>query len=94
MRTNQLSKSRMIKCLYIFQKIRFKKSMKWPIRDHPFKTSACLRGGGGSPVPMVADARGAGVLGLPTSAIFESIRRRKGKKSITATMLLPVENSV
>ena len=37
-------------------------------RDHPFKTSACLRGGEGeSPLPMVADARGAGVLGLPTS---------------------------
>ena len=39
------------------------------VRDHPFKTSACLRGGGGSPLPMFADARGAGVLGLPTSAI-------------------------
>ena len=39
------------------------------IRDHPFKTSACLRGGGGSPLPMFADARGGGVLGLPTSAI-------------------------
>ena len=37
--------------------------------DHPFKTSACLRGGGGSPLPMFADARGGGVLGLPTSAI-------------------------
>ena len=37
-------------------------------RDHPFKTSACLRGGGGSPLPMFADARGPGVLGLPTSA--------------------------
>ena len=39
------------------------------VRDHPFKTSACLRGGGGLPLPMVADARGVGVLGLPTSAI-------------------------
>ena len=37
--------------------------------DHPFKTSACLRGGGGSPLPMFANARGVGVLGLPTSAI-------------------------
>ena len=33
-----------------------------------------LGGEGGSPLPMFADARGAGVLGLPTSAIFESIR--------------------
>ena len=46
------------------------------VRDHPFKTSACLRGVGGSPLPMFADARGPGVLGLPTSAIFESIRRQ------------------
>ena len=38
-------------------------------RDHPFKTSACLREEGGSPLPMFADARGGGVLGLPTSAI-------------------------
>ena len=29
-------------------------------RDHPFKTSACLRGGGRSPLPMFADARGQG----------------------------------
>ena len=43
------------------------------LRDHPFKTSACLRGGGVSPLPTFADARGVGVLGLPTSAIFEII---------------------
>ena len=30
-------------------------------RDHPYKTSACLRGGGGVPF---ADARGPGVLGF------------------------------
>jgi hypothetical protein len=35
-----------------------------------------LGGGGGSPLPLFADARGAGVLGLPTSAIFETIRRQ------------------
>ena len=29
-----------------------------------------LGGEGGSPLPMFADARGVGVLGLPTSAIF------------------------
>ena len=46
------------------------------LRDHPFKTSACLRGEGGPHVPMFADARGGGVLGLPTSAIFEIIRRQ------------------
>ena len=46
------------------------------LRDHPFKTSACLRGEGGPHVPMFADARGAGVLGLPTSAIFEIIKRQ------------------
>ena len=40
------------------------------IRDHPFKTSACAH------VPMFADASGGGVLGLPTSAIFEIIRRQ------------------
>ena len=33
-----------------------------------------LGGRGGSPLPMFADARGGGVLGLPTSAIFEIIR--------------------
>ena len=44
-----------------------------PIRDHPFKTSPFFRGGGGSPLPMFADARGAGVLEMPTSAIFESM---------------------
>ena len=42
-------------------------------RDHPFKTSACLRGEGCPHGPMFADARGIGVLGLPTSAIFEII---------------------
>ena len=51
------------------------KNLCWH-RDHPFKTSSCLRGGGGSPLPMFAHARGAGVLGLPTSSIFESIRRQ------------------
>ena len=30
------------------------------IRDHPFKTSACLRGEGCPHVPMFADARGEG----------------------------------
>ena len=40
------------------------------IRDHPFKTSACLRGGGVSPLPTFADARGVGVSGMPTSAVF------------------------
>ena len=29
------------------------------------------------PLPMFADARGVGVLGLPTSAIFESIKETK-----------------
>ena len=43
-------------------------------RDHPFKTSACLRGEGCPHGPMFADARGGGVLGLPTSTIFEIIR--------------------
>ena len=38
-------------------------------RDHPFKTSACLRGGGGSPLLMFANARGAGVLGLPIAGM-------------------------
>ena len=33
-----------------------------------------IEGEGGSPLPMFADARGVGVLGLPTSAIFEGIR--------------------
>ena len=42
------------------------------IRDHPFKTSACLRGGGVSPLPTFADARGVGVSVMPTSAIFET----------------------
>ena len=28
------------------------------IWDHPFKTSACFRGGGMSPLPTFADARG------------------------------------
>ena len=32
-----------------------------------------LGGEGGSPLPMFADARGIGVLGLPTSAIFGHI---------------------
>jgi hypothetical protein len=44
--------------------------------DHPFKTSACLRGEGCPPLPTFADAREGGVLGLPTSAIFEIIRRQ------------------
>ena len=42
------------------------------LRDHPFKTSACLRGGG-SPLPMFADARGVGVLEKPTSAIQSTV---------------------
>ena len=33
------------------------------IRDHPFKTSACHRGGGVSPLPTFADARGEGFQG-------------------------------
>ena len=41
-------------------------------RDHPFEMSACPRGEGCPHVPMFADA--GGVLGLPTSAIFEIIR--------------------
>ena len=45
-------------------------------RDHPLKMSACLRGGGGPHGPMFADARGGGVLGLSTSAIFEIVRRQ------------------
>ena len=32
-----------------------------------------LGGEGGSPLPMFADARGGGVLEMPTSAIFQSI---------------------
>ena len=32
-----------------------------------------IRGEGGSPLPMVADARGVGVLGLPTSSFFEGM---------------------
>ena len=32
-----------------------------------------LGGEGGSPLPMFADARGVGVLGLPTSSIFEGM---------------------
>ena len=35
--------------------------------------SACLRGEGCPHGPMFADARGVGVLGLPTFAIFEMI---------------------
>ena len=46
-------------------------SLAW---DHPFKTSAFLRGEGYPHGPMFADDRGGGVLGLPTSAIFEIIR--------------------
>ena len=34
--------------------------------------SKCFRGGGVSPLPTFADARGVGVLGLPTSAIFNN----------------------
>ena len=45
-------------------------------RDHPFKTSACHREGGVSPLPTFADARGGGVSGMPTSAIFDIIRRQ------------------
>ena len=45
-------------------------------RDHPFKTSACPRGEGCPHVPMFADARGGGVVGVLTSAIFEIIRRQ------------------
>ena len=41
-----------------------------------------LGGEGGSPLPMFANARGVGVLGLRTSAIFESIRRYFCKKSM------------
>ena len=52
----------------------FIKSCIFILRDHPFKTSACRRGGeGGSPLPMSADARGVGVLGLPRSSIFEGM---------------------
>ena len=32
-----------------------------------------LGGEGGSPLPMSADARGVGVLGLPMSSIFEGM---------------------
>ena len=49
------------------------------IRDHPFKTSACLRGEGCPPLLTFADARGGGVLGLPTSAIFEIINLHIGR---------------
>jgi hypothetical protein len=38
--------------------------------DHPFKTSPFSRGEGGSPLPTLADARGVGVSGMPTSAVF------------------------
>ena len=40
------------------------------VRDHPFKTSACLRGEGVSQLPTFANSRGVGVYGMPTSAIF------------------------
>ena len=43
------------------------------IRDHPFKTSACFRGGEVSPLPTFADARGVGVSGMSTSVIFDSM---------------------
>ena len=43
------------------------------LRDHPFKTSACL---GGRGVPMCRCLPIGGVLGLPTSAIFEIIREK------------------
>ena len=46
------------------------------VRDHPFKTSACHKGGGVSPLPTFADARGGGVSGMPTSAIFDIIKRQ------------------
>ena len=45
-----------------------------------------LGGEGGSPLPMFADARGVGVLGLPKSAIFESIRRYFCKKKYKKPM--------
>jgi hypothetical protein len=44
------------------------------VRDHPFKTSACSRGGGVSPLLTFADARGVGVSGMPTSAIFDKFQ--------------------
>ena len=37
-------------------------------RDHPFKTSAFLGGGGVSPLPIFADTRGVEVSPLPTFA--------------------------
>ena len=41
-----------------------------------------LGGEGGSPLPMFADARGAGVLERPTSAIFESMYKETKVKII------------
>ena len=42
------------------------------LRDHPFKTSAFFSGGGVSPLPTFADARGVGVSEMLTSAFFFS----------------------
>ena len=52
-------------------------------RDHPFKTSACLRGGGGggphfAGMSMVADGRGVGV---STCAKGQKVTVQKNQKS-------------
>jgi hypothetical protein len=62
--------------------------------DHPFKTSACLRGVGGSPLPMFADARGVGVLELPTSAIFESKYQETNSIAATCFFIQGVQHCV
>ena len=59
----------------------FLKDSEWYGTIH-LRRRHVLGGEGGSPLPMFADARGVGVLGLPTSAIFESIRRYFCKKSM------------
>ena len=58
----------------------------WNIGTIHLRRRHVLGGEGGSPLPMFADARGVGVLGLPTSAIFESIRRYFCKKKYEKPM--------
>ena len=55
--------------------------MGYYIRGRPQRTSAIFRGGGGVKLPTLADARGVGVSGAPTSAFPEYILHRKFKVS-------------
>ena len=49
---------------------RINDSMYFPKGTIHLRRRQVLGGEGGSPLPMFADARGVGVLGLPTSAIL------------------------